>query len=166
MDRLGSIEFPSLKRVEFELKVKAFPNFLSATNVPVLEELKVSILHHNLRSPLSVFYSEILWLWTVSGLTTPQVRHFKNSVLIPVLTLVSLSLSGYKPPRLLHPNSVHFPVLEVLEIKLGDADDFFKAIATPKLKFLDYTVGSENPLPTCSSLGNMLNSVNHVSHDV
>ncbi|KAI6144363.1 hypothetical protein BKA82DRAFT_4177095, partial [Pisolithus tinctorius] len=129
--------------------VDTFPTFLSATNVPVLEHLELGYLMVDDRDGRSRHRS------------TPGMSF---STHIPVLTLVTLTLSGHTPPWLLQPNSVHFPVLETLKISLTSTSEFFKAIVTPKLISLDYAVSLEDIISSLfSSLEGKFSSVKQVS---
>ncbi|KAI6106746.1 hypothetical protein EDD16DRAFT_1713135 [Pisolithus croceorrhizus] len=147
LDCIGAINFPSLRCVKLDLGGDTFPTFLSSTNVPVLEHLEIRNFHLNLRS--------------MSG--TPFSEH------IPVLTLVTLWLSGDMLPCSLQPDSVHFPVLETLNVSLRDGADFFKAIVTPKLKSIDYTHTTHfgSPLSAIfSSLEDKFSSVKQLSFTI
>ncbi|KIO00686.1 hypothetical protein M404DRAFT_29356 [Pisolithus tinctorius Marx 270] len=149
LGRIGAVKFPSLKRIEFDWSVDTFPTFLSATNVPVLEHLDLGYLMVDDRDGRS-------WHRSMPGMSF--------STHIPVLTLVTLTLSGHTPPWLLQPNSVHFPVLETLKISLTSTSEFFKAIVTPKLISLDYAVSLEDIISSLfSSLEGKFSSVKQVS---
>ncbi|KAI6012215.1 hypothetical protein EDC04DRAFT_739318 [Pisolithus marmoratus] len=141
--RIGTIKFPSLKRVRLQyVGVDTVPIFFSSTNVPVLEHFEIWNTHQNPPSTPGASFSQY----------------------IPALTLVTLSLSGHMPPCSLQPDSIHFPVLETLEISLINPVDFFKAIVTPKLKYLDYVIDSTNSLVTVfGGLGEKFSSVRRVS---
>ncbi|KAI6008755.1 hypothetical protein F5J12DRAFT_935478 [Pisolithus orientalis] len=152
LDRIGAVKFPSLKRIELDWSVDTFPTFLSATNVPVLEHLELGYLMVDDRDGRSRHRS------------TPGASF---SMHIPVLTLVTLTLSGNTPPWLLQPNSVHFPVLETLKISLTSTSEFFKAIVTPKLISLDYAVSLEDILSSLfSNLEGKFSSVKQVSFTI
>ncbi|KAI6127101.1 hypothetical protein F5141DRAFT_1085534 [Pisolithus sp. B1] len=100
----------------------------------------------------------------MSAFTILQTRHFQSC--FPVLTLVTLSLSGEMLPCSLPPDSVHFPVLETLNVSLKDGADFFKAIVTPKLKSVDYTSTAElgdPPSAVFSTLEDKFSSVKRLS---
>ncbi|KIO00698.1 hypothetical protein M404DRAFT_1003704 [Pisolithus tinctorius Marx 270] len=149
LDRIGAAKFPSLKRIELDWGHDAFPTFLSATNVPVLEHLELGYLMVPVRGSRSPHRS-------VPGMSF--------STHIPVLTLVTLTLWGHTPPWSLQPNSLHFPVLETLKIFLASTIEFFKAVVTPKLISLDYTVSLEDLLSTLfGSLEGKFSSVKRVS---
>lgn len=149
MDHINGIKFPSLKCVKLESR-SPIPSFLSRTNVPVLEHLEVRN---------EDVYSNLCPLLGCNSLLSDH---------IPVLTLVTLSLSGYELLAGLElPNSVHFPVLETLEIDLRNAGDLFKAIVTPKLRSLQYTLHSDDPLSTdLGGLEDKFGSVKQVSFTI
>ncbi|KAI6108708.1 hypothetical protein EDD16DRAFT_64318 [Pisolithus croceorrhizus] len=144
LDCIGAIELPPLRCVKLDLGRSTFPTVLTPTNVPVLEHLEIGNFHHNLRS--------------ISG--TPFSER------IPVLTLVTLSLSGDLLPYSLQPNSVHFPVLEMLNVSLKEGAPFFEAIVTPKLKSVHYTSTAElgdPPSDVFSTLEDKFSSVEWLS---
>ncbi|KAI6012224.1 hypothetical protein EDC04DRAFT_2905020 [Pisolithus marmoratus] len=160
LDRIGAIKFPFLQCVKLNLRGDAYLTFLSPTNLPILEYLDIRNDHHKLRlMPGTLVALHHIDFNKAAGMA------FSNH--IPVLTLVTLSLSGDMLLCSLQPDSVHFPVLETLTIKLRNAEDFLKAIVTPKLKSLDYTIGSENPRRIVfSSLEDKFSSVRQVSFTI
>ncbi|KAI6127102.1 hypothetical protein F5141DRAFT_1210419 [Pisolithus sp. B1] len=116
LDHIDAIEFPSLRCVKLSMSAYTCFTLLPPTNTPILEHSGFGNNHPSLHS--------------MPG--TSLSKH------IPVLTLISLSLSGDMLPCPLQPDSVHFPVLETLTISTGDTATLFRAIVTPKLKFLHY----------------------------
>ncbi|KAI6144353.1 hypothetical protein BKA82DRAFT_29365 [Pisolithus tinctorius] len=146
MDHIDGIKFPSLKCVKLKSSYSP-PSFLSPTNIPVLEHLEV---RNEYGSPA---------LHPLLGCNSLLSDH------IPVLTLVTLSLSGYVLLSGVElPNSVHFPVLETLKVNIRNTGHLLKVIITPKLRSFEYTLHSDDPLPTdFSDLEGKFGSVKQVS---
>jgi len=146
---ISHLHFPSLK---YDAIPYCNPSldFLSPVRAPALEHLE-----------LEEFIAEHTVFPPVTALKTLNPDFYGSPVdypsflyLIPTQTLTNLSLSGFTEAFSLHPNSIHFPCLKMLEISCrANARQFMDAIVAPNLERFIYTSFYSDDAPFVSLRG-------------
>ncbi|KAL4075233.1 hypothetical protein V8B97DRAFT_1896839 [Scleroderma yunnanense] len=149
LERLDQVTFPSLTCVSiiewarwldreglrwddlFRERVDHYPRFLWSNGCPRLKCLELSdfIIPDDIQAPPSL---------TTLALELSHFSHsiFFQSSLSQQLTSLSLFRGLYSLPFIL--NSIHFPLLEELVLRITGVGHFLAAIIAPKLRHIDY----------------------------
>ena len=149
---IENLDFPSLRHVTIpSLMVTSYPNFLFSTRTPALEHLQVG----NGRT-----WNDFYPVPTLKSLDLTFSNHSDYGrsflYLIPTQSLTSLSLSGRIDTWILQSDSIHFPHLKALTLRINRMNMFLKAIVAPNLERFVYSLRNGNARP--SELFNELDS--------
>ncbi|KAI5989588.1 hypothetical protein EDD15DRAFT_2370653 [Pisolithus albus] len=124
IDRLASFTFPALEFLLVDVHAQSANSLLSLySRAPTLKCLRLRELYHHPfhAGPPPGHLST----------STPHDRYLSN---IPFQSLTHLSLEGAMDSRRLPRDSIHFPVLESLELRTKYPMSFLEAIVAPKLQ--------------------------------
>ena len=131
---LKDFKFPFLKCVIIpDFGYTSYPTFLSSTRAPALEYLELEDYS------LTNSFAPVTTLKTLHLVLKVDYMHRVNfRSLIPTHALTTLRLEGHISNWIFRPNSIQFPVLVVLDLKVSNVNQFLDAIVTPNLEFFGY----------------------------
>ncbi|KAI6161139.1 hypothetical protein EDD17DRAFT_1590178 [Pisolithus thermaeus] len=149
LNRFASLTFPALEFLLVDLNSEFVDLLLSLySRTPALKCLHL----HGLYEPLL--------------LTDPAAGHLNSSTprnMYPVESLTELSLRGAIDDWRLTPNSIHFPVLECLALRINYPVSFLEAIVAPKLERFEFS-RSFKILPIHSAFNGPTSKFDNVRH--
>ncbi|KAI5989587.1 hypothetical protein EDD15DRAFT_2370652 [Pisolithus albus] len=129
IDRLASFTFPALEFLHVDVHAQSADSLLSLySRAPTLKCLQLrESYHHPFRAGTPPGHPST---------STPQNPYLNN---IPFQSLAHLSLGGAMDSRRLPRDSIHFPVLESLELRTKYPMSFLEAIVAPKLQQFEFS---------------------------
>ncbi|KAI6116400.1 hypothetical protein F5141DRAFT_1267780 [Pisolithus sp. B1] len=149
LSRFASLTLPALEFLLVDLNSEFVDLLLSLySRTPALKCLQL----HGLYEPLL--------------LTDPAAGHLNSSTprnMYPVESLTELSLRGAIDDWRLTPNSIHFPVLESLALRINYPVSFLEAIVAPKLERFEFS-RSFKILPIYSAFNGPTSKFDNVRH--
>ena len=157
VEKIGHLQFPTLKSVEILAPCSADMDFISAAQAPSLEHLQLQEFEADDINFPAALKSLKLDFYGILGDPSYPYR-------IPTQALTELWLSKFTEPFLLQPNSIHFPLLKILKITCVERTrEFLNAIVTPNLEEFEYSPFPEHPLSfALDGLGDKFNKVRYL----
>ncbi|KAI6010648.1 hypothetical protein PISMIDRAFT_680824 [Pisolithus microcarpus 441] len=128
IDRFASFTFPALEFLFVDLHARSADPLLSLySRTPTLKCLQLHRLYDH-PFPAGPAPGQL-------STSTPHITYLSN---IPFQSLTHLSLEGEMDSWRLPPDSIHFPVLESLELRSNCPMPFLEAIVAPKLEQFEF----------------------------
>ncbi|KAI5995048.1 hypothetical protein EDD15DRAFT_2365955 [Pisolithus albus] len=155
IDRLASFTLPALEFLLVDVHVHSADPLLSLySRAPTLKCLRLRELYHH-PFPAGPPPGQL-------STTTPHITYLSN---IPFQSLTHLSLEGAMDSWRLPPDSIHFPVLEFLELRTNCPMSFLEAIVAPKLEQFEFS-RTLHILPEYKGFGGPISKFDNVRHIV